>query len=465
MFQRIIAFSGFFAMATVILFASARATAQQPGAVHWIASTSSQPWQEMPVEPVATAPDATTMRVDDRQQFQAIDGFGGCFNELGWYAVSRLEPDAREQLLASLFGRDGANFTLGRVPMGANDFALGWYSYDETPDDYAMHDFSIARDRQAIIPFIRAAMKYQPKLGIWAVPWAPPSWMKTNGQYRGGEMRSDPQILASYALYFKKYVEAIRAEGINLYAVMPQNEPKYNNNIYPQALWTGALMDTFLRDYLAPTLKKSKLNVQIWQGTIVNDSLSVFITPVLGDPATRPLLSGIAYQYAGQKTMAETHEKYPEMKMMQSETECYNGENSWEQALTTFGRIIDDTRNFAGSYFYWNTVLNDDGASSWGWRQNSLVTVNRKSGKATYNPEFYSMKHFSSRVLPGARRIGLSPGPFKEAVAFRNASGSEVIEFENEGKEPVTATLEVNGVVSRLVVPPQSLNSVEIGPR
>lgn len=87
-----------------------------------------------------------------------------------------------------------------------------------------------------LIPLIKAAMKYQPKLGIWGVPWTPPSWMKTSGPYKGGELKQDPETLTAYALYFSKYVKAYRQEGINLYAVMPQNEPNYNNNIYPQCV-------------------------------------------------------------------------------------------------------------------------------------------------------------------------------------------------------------------------------------
>ena len=191
--------------------------------------------------------------------------------------------------MQSLFAPTGANFTLGRAPIGANDFATGWYSYDETPNDFALTHFSIDHDRQTLIPFIHAAMRYQPSLGIWAVPWSPPTWMKTNGAYKGGEMKDDPQTLASYALYFSKYIQAYRAEGINLYAVMPQNEPRYNNNVYPQAVWSGALMDTFLRDYLVPRLQQDKLSIQVWQGTIVNENLADYILPVLGDPAPRPL--------------------------------------------------------------------------------------------------------------------------------------------------------------------------------
>ncbi len=400
--------------------------------------------------------------MDERTKYQTIDGFGGCFNDLGWQALEILEPSIREATLKQIFSKDGANFTLGRAPMGANDFSTEWYSFDETPGDYGMEHFSIDHDRQTLLPFLHAAMKYQPNLGVWSVPWSPPTWMKTNGAYKGGFMKDDPKIYASYALYFSKYVQAYRKEGIRLYAVMPQNEPKWNNNVYPQASWTGAQMNVFLRDYLVPQLKKDRQNIQVWQGTIVNEKLEDFILPVLDDSRTNQLLTGIAYQYEGQSTMAETHQRYPGKKIMQSETECYNGENSWQEGLITFRKIIEDTDHFAGSYFFWNMVLSDASTSTWGWKQNSLVTVDRKTRQVRYNPEFYSMKHFSARVLPGAVRISVNVGTFTDLVAFRNPGGEKVLEFENDKDATESATIESGGRVYRVTVPAKSMNTIVV---
>ncbi len=308
------------ALLACLLLAASSVHAQDapaPASLRWISSTQSAPWEQMPVEAVASSaqtsaaristaqtPAATAIQLDSRTAYQTIDGFGSCFNDLGWQALQALDPPAREAALQSLFSPSGANFTLGRAPIGANDFATGWYSYDETPGDFALTHFSIDHDRQTLIPFIHAAMRVQPALAIWAVPWSPPTWMKTNGAYKGGEMKNDPQTLASYALYFSKYIQAYRAEGIHLFAVMPQNEPRYNNNVYPQAAWSGALMNVFLRDYLVPRLQQDKLSIQVWQGTIVNENIADYILPVLDDPRTAPSIAGVAYQYGGQQALA-----------------------------------------------------------------------------------------------------------------------------------------------------------------
>ena len=435
-------------------------TNAEPSSIRWICSTEKSRWQEMATTNAAAPETADSIKLDPQTTFQTIDGFGGCFNELAWEALVSLPVEKHEAALKELFAPEGANFTLCRAPLGANDFSLGWYSLDETPGDYKMKHFSIERNRETLIPFIKAAMKYQPKLGVWAVPWCPPSWMTINGRYRQGSIKSDPQTFAAYALYFSKFVQAWRAEGINLYAIHPQNEPLLNDNVYPQCKWTGAEMNLFLRDYLLPQLKRDNVKIEVWLGTLVNDNMADYVEPVLGDPKTAAGIAGVGFQYGGQKLLLATNEKYPGKKLAQTETECYGGWNAWDQGLITFGRIVEDTSNFAGSYFFWNMVLDESGLSRWNWKQNCLLTVDRRAQTVNYNAEFYAMKHFSATVLPGARRIAVSGGPFKETVAFENTDGSRVLAFANDTAQTVSATVAVGATALRLDVPAQSMNTV-----
>jgi glucosylceramidase len=444
-----------------LLLASIAGRAAEPD-IRWISTTQSEPWKMMQVAVSAPPSGAPVIKLDPSTTYQTMDGFGGCFNDLGWQALLALQPPAREAALALLFDPGQANFTLCRMPIGANDFSLKWYSFDETPGDYEMRDFSITRDEQDLIPYIKAAMQFQPGLGVWGVPWSPPAWMKTNGHYKGGTIKDDPRTLAAYALYFSKYVRAYRADGVRVYAVMPQNEPIYNNNIYPQCDWSAAQIGKFLRDDLVPRLREDHVDVQVWLGTMDAPKFSAYVDPILSDPVTGPEIAGVGFQYDGQATMLETHLKYPDKKIAQTETECFNGANSWDEALTTFQRIIDDTDHFAGSYFYWNMILNESGRSTWNWRQNSLLTIDRVKDTVTKNPEYYSMKHFSANVLPGAKRIAVSGGPFKNVVAFVNPAGSEEVLFENGTAQPVTVGVDAGGTVFTLEVPGRSMNTVTI---
>jgi glucosylceramidase len=448
------------------------ALAQAPTAIHWVASTQAAPWQEMPapLQSTAAGAESNVLRLNPAEVNQTIDGFGGCFNELGWDALQALDSDGQATALKALFDSSGCNFNICRAPMGANDFARDWYSFDETPGDYALTNFSIARDQQVLIPFIKAAMRYQPKLAVWGVPWCPPAWMKSNNAYKGGNMKQDPQTLAAYALYFSKYVRAYRAAGVNLYAVHPQNEPKYNNNVYPQCAWSGPEVATFLRDYLVPQMKKDHVEVQVWMGTIVDANLAVYIDPVLGDPVLRPEISGVGYQWGGQDALLATHKKYPEQKLMQTETECNNGADSWTEGMTTFRKMIEDLNHFASGYMYWNLVLSEKSTSSWGWKQNSLLKIDSQSKQITYNPEFYSLKHFGHFLKPGAVRIGVtataqtgSGSPLftaGNAVAFRNSSGELVVILGNNGNNSLPVTLQSGTNTAKLEIPAKSMNSL-----
>ncbi len=430
----------------------------------------------MPValQPPQTSPDSNTVTLDPKTVYQSIDGFGGCFNELGWDALQPLDSAGQATALKSLFDISGCNFNLCRAPIGANDFARDWYSLDETAGDFALTNFSIERDRRILIAYMKAAMLFQPKLTVWGVPWSPPSWMKTDNAYKGGNMKQDPQTLAAYALYFSKYVQAYRREGINLYAIHPQNEPKYNNNVYPQCAWTGQEINTFLRDYLCPRLKQDHVEVEVWLGTIVNENLADYIDPVLADSVTAPAITGIGYQWGGQTAMLATHTKYPAKKMMQTETECNNGADSWEEGTTTFRKIIEDMNHFANGYMFWNMILSEKSTSSWGWKQNSLLKIDGQNKQIINNPEFYSMKHFSHFVQPGAVRIGLTspvtdgrnPNALqnRNTVAFRNPSGELILVTLNPSANVLPVTVQSGSTTARIDLPAHSMNTVAFEP-
>jgi len=288
--------------------------------------------------------------------------------------------------------------------------------------------------------------------------------MKTNGQYKGGNMKQDPQTLSAYALYFSKYAQAYLKEGIPLRAIMPQNEPFYNDNVYPQCVWSGQEINSFLRDYLVPQIKKDHVPVEVWLGTIPIADIHAFTDVVLGDPATNPSITGVGYQYGGQKTILATHNSYPDKLILQTETECYHGNNLWSEGMNTFRHMIEDTNNFSNGYMFWNMILNEKKTSSWGWRQNSLIVVDSQTRKVTYNPEFNAMKHFGNLVQPGAVRVRVSGGPFPKLTALQNPSGSLVVLFSNDSKVDIKASLKIGETVVSVDAPPASMNAVVVSP-
>lgn len=184
--------------------------------VAWKVSTQSKQWQDMEAlslfegegEKIEVAIDLSSLK-------QEIDGFGGAFNEKGWEALLLLTPDEREEVIKELFDpQQGAKFNICRVPIGASDYAISRYTLDETKDDFGMKDFSIKRDKEYLIPYVKAAMEYKPDLQIWGSVWTPPTWMKTNEAFDGGNMKDDPRVFGAFALYLARFVEEYQAEEI-----------------------------------------------------------------------------------------------------------------------------------------------------------------------------------------------------------------------------------------------------------
>lgn len=432
----------------------------------WVSTTAQAPWVTQP--PVAavpdTAPPAPTpggadVVVSTRTTYQTITGFGGCFNELGWTALSALTPPQRLSVIRALFDpKTGCDFTLCRMPIGASDFARNWYSLDETPGDYALADFSIQRDQHCLIPYEKAALAVNPSLKIWGSAWSPPSWLKQNNNYTGGTnaLKFEPAALRTYALYLAKYVQAYQAAGVPVYAVHVQNEPAAAQN-FPSCVWTGPQERDFVRDYLGPQFQSGHVKAQIWLGTINDGNIADYADPVLSDPKAAAYISGVGYQWAGKDAIGPTHDKYPGYQLMQTETECGGGENNWDSATHTWGLLHHYLTHWANAYMYWNMVLDQNSVSSWGWKQNAMITVHTDTHAVTYNPEFYLMKHFSAFVAPGAKRVAVTGSD--DTLAFRNPDGALIIETANLGAAPVPITLRLPGTRLSATLASQSFNT------
>ena len=74
----------------------------------------------------------------------------------------------------------------------------------------------------------------------------------------------EPEYLDAYARLFGKFVDAYRAEGVNIQMVMPQNEPNSDQN-FPSCCWTAADLNTFVGQYLGPEMEKH--NTAVYFGT------------------------------------------------------------------------------------------------------------------------------------------------------------------------------------------------------
>ena len=415
------------------------------------------------------APAAATadLELDPATSYQEIKGFGGCFNEKGWTAL-RVLPDDGKQVLAALFDPKGlARFNFCRVPVGASDYAESRYSLAETPDDLALKDFSIERDRERLIPYIKAAQRLQPALQLWGSAWSPPAWMKTNRSTDSGAMRAEPAIYDAYARYLLKFAQAYRAEGLPLLALCPQNEPGTLTD-YPSCEWSGEQLRDFIRDHMGPVFAKEG-GPAIWLGTINEPKLEQYIEPTMTDPAAARYVSAIGLQWFALGIAPECARRWPDVMIAQTETECGNNHwepgyrrdaapNDWAYGAYTWGKLRGFLAGGASIYNAWNMVLDSKGRSIGSrthWPQNALVAVDFATRRATYTPAFWAFVHFSHFVQPGARRIAQS-GSWAEAIAFRNPDGAVVAVLSNQETQPRELTVALGATRRTVVLPAKS---------
>ncbi|MCD7916670.1 MAG: beta-glycosidase [Tannerellaceae bacterium] len=482
---------------TTLLIPFLAACTTQPQA-EWVSTTESSPWQVQGTVQSVTGSGSADVIIDPTRTAQVIDGFGTCFNELAWTSLSQLNTADRESILSEMFtpGK-GANFTICRMPVGANDFAVDWYSYNETEGDFEMENFTIEHDQATLIPFIRNARQYNPDIRIWASPWSPPSWMKHNKHYasrstskmarilkerlqegestymfkfvdnglpedREGAEGTDMFIveepyLSSYALYFSKFIEAYREQGIDIFGVMPQNE--FNSDqIFPSCCWTAASLAEFVGNYLGPAMEAQ--GVEVMFGTMERPN-ELLVDTILNHPTAGKYVTALGFQWAGKDALPGLHKRYPAMKIYQTEQECGNGKNDWASAVHSWNLMKHYFNHGTNVYTYWNTSLLEGGISRWGWAQNSLVMVNEEEKTYRYTPEYYVMKHSSHYVKPGAKRIQVS-GTYDDVLAFVNPDKSIVIVAGNNRETDKEVSFQVNNTIYKSLLKANSLNTLFI---
>ncbi len=385
-----------------------------------------------------------------------IFGWGCCFSEICAKAIFSLSEEQQKEIFDELFGEEGCGFNYCRLSIGANDFAESWYSYNETEGDYAMENFSIDRDRKYILPAIREAMKRSPEINFFASPWSPPTWMKFPKVYNYGRLVQTEENLRSYALYFKKFLQSYADEGIKISAVCPQNE-FFADQKFPSCVYSGKELEAFMC-YLAEAVEGL---ADLYYGTCNGpDPYSEYglhneyLNYIMQNEKLRNSVKGAAFQWNGKFAIMQAKEDYPQLDFIQSECQCGDGKNSWDYAMYTYNMIHHYTVNGARANVYWNMALENGGVSTWGWVQNSLISV--EDGQFTYNPEFYVMKHFGHFVKRGAQLLSVKGDMSSNVTAFKNPDGSIVAVVLNPFDFEKTVTIGDKSYI----LPPRSFSTV-----
>jgi glucosylceramidase len=389
-------------------------------------------------EPVSwkarTIPAAGTMiALDPAKQFQTVLGFGAAFTDAACYTFNQLSSSAREQLFHEIFHPSELGLNVCRTCMGASDYSTSVYSYDEGEADPKLERFSIAHDREYILPMLRAARAVNPELFLFSSPWSPPGWMKSGGSMLGGSMRR--RYIPNYAQYFVKFLQAYEAEGVHVQAVTPQNEVDTDQDgRMPACIWPQEYEIEFVQ-HLGPLLEQNHLSTKIW---ILDHNYNLWGRAAceLDNPAVRQYANAVAWHpyVGGAEMMSKARDLHPDASMHWTEggpdytsPDYLTDWAAWAKSFT------DVLRNWCESITAWNLALDEKGRPNIGpFPCGGLVTINSQSKEITHSGQYMAFAHFSRFIRRGAKRFdSQSSTPDVSHVAAENSDGRRVLVLTN----------------------------------
>jgi glucosylceramidase len=411
--------------------------------------------------PLPAAPLVIT--VDRSARRQRMSGFGAAISaSSAWLLMEKLDPAQRKALLAELFGPPpGIALSVARLPLGANEFALGRYSYNDLPpgqSDDGLAQFSIDPDRAHLLPLLQEALAYNPALELIASPASAPGWMKTSGSLLQGTLK--PEAFDAYARYLKRYVDVYLEEGIPIHAITVQNEPSAEPADAPGMRLDDAARAQLIGKHLGPLLEDEGPLILDWDG---NRDTPQAPLKVLADQAAGQYVAGVAWHcYAGdvgaQAAVAAAHPGKDSYI-----TECSGGAwaPAWSDNLTHFARTLVQgaARGAAKGIMLGNLALDGQGGPRIGGCRGcrGVVTVG-EGGAVTRNPEYYALAHASRFARGGAWRI--ASGAAKDGIdsaAFDNPDGTLVLVAVNSAAEARTVTIQAAAQAFSATLPPASV--------
>ncbi len=445
-------------------------------------------------------PVVITLNPDEK--FQTITGFGGSFTEASAHLVNKLGEANRKKVMNAYFSEEGANYSLTRTHIASCDFSLSNYTYAKVENDLQMEHFTIEDDKADLIPMILKAKAISKEgFNIIASPWTCPPWMKDNKKYVGGKLL--PEFNDAFALYFSKYFDAYKKEGINIWGITVINEPHGNGNNWESTLFSPKEMTDFVQNYLGPKLEKDGWGAVKILGYDQNRAgIKEWADEMYRDEASKKYFDGMAIHWYEStyavfpKDLQYAHQKAPNKYLIETEG-CIDSEIPhwnddawyWKKEATDWGwdwasekekylhpkyapvnryanDIIGCLNNWVDGWIDWNMVLDTGGGPNWfkNWCV-APVIVDVENDEVYFTPLYYTMAHFSKFMRPGAVKIGCTIN-HKEIVttAVKNPDGSIAVAIFNPSDEKQNIEIQLNNKSKSISISAKALQTVVINP-
>ncbi len=439
--------------------------------------------------------------INPEEKFQTITGFGGSFTESSAHLLYRLSAANRKKILDAYFSEAGANYSLTRTHINSCDFSLKHYAYAMVAGDKKLDSFSIEEDKKNnLIPMILEAKSISTNgFKIIASPWTAPPWMKDNNNWVGGKLL--PEYNDTWALYYSKYLDAYKKEGIDIWALTVVNEPHGNGNNWESMLFSPEEMTSFVQNHMGPVLEANgKANVKILGYDQNRAGIKEWVDAMYKNDSTSKYYAGTAIHWYEStyevfpEALQYAHKKAPDKYLIQTEA-CVDSEIPhwnddawyWKKEATDWGwdwasekdkylhpqyapvnryatDIIGCLNNWVDGWVDWNMVLDKQGGPNWfkNWCT-APVIVDPEKDEVYFTPLYYTMAHFSKFIRPGALKIGCTVND-KEllATAVINPDRSIALVLFNPTEQVKNITIELNNKTKNISISAKALQTVII---
>ena len=383
-------------------------------------------------------PAVEALDVDSAKEKHEFLALGASLTDASAWVLANMPSDKRESLLRQLFTPEGCNLGAIRLNMGASDYSTGLYSYDDTPGDVEMKDFSLARDDEFLVPMAKAVKALRPDVFVFAAPWSPPGWMKTSGMMISGNLKDE--FMPALANYFVKYVRGYADRGIAIDAVSPQNETMCDTKgQYPCCTYPAEQEGAFVRDHLSPALRKAALGAKIWVHDHDPSPRGMpRVAKLLSMPGVEDSIDGIAWHcYCAPEcatNLVPLRAGHPRLGFYHTENGPHvviKERTEWWWSAKVFGMIDNGCSLFTS----WNLCLDELGTPATGAHLcGGFTVVDSTTHEVSYSPQYRLFRHIGPFVKRGARVMDVAGSrDGTRLLLFRNPGGEYVLVVACDG--------------------------------
>ena len=412
--------------------------------------------------------------VNPKVTFQTFVGIGAALTDAAAETFYKLSKDQQEIFLDSYFSNEkGIGYTLVRTIIHSCDFSTESYTYIEEGDE-SLESFSIERDLKHRIPFTKRVLDVATKdIVVYASPWSPPAFMKTNNNMlQGGKLKKEHYPV--WANYFAKFIKAYENEGIPIWGLTIQNEPMAVQR-WESCIYTAEEERDFLKYHLGPTLEREGLQdkkIIVWDHN--RDLLFDRASVILNDPEANKYVWGTGFHWYEDwkdgkpmfNNVGKVATAFPDKKLIFTEgcNEGFDINRIQDPKLPEryAKAMINDFNNGTVAWTDWNILLNEYGGPNHvGNFCFAPVHGDTSSGELLFTNSYYYIGHFSKFIRPGAKRVSSGTTSNRiSSTSFMNQDGSLVVIALNEEEEAVDYFLTIGDKSTQLKIPKHSIQTI-----